>query len=152
MENLDRQEICNNIKTRIANLSQNEIEEIFKIIYKNNNNYSKNNNGIFINLSWLDMETIIKIDNYINFCIKSHNEINKYEVICNMLNDSINSKDKVDENITENLNLDTNKIMINKQKISSSMKFYLLKKKFQKQQLTANIESYLTHDEYIIAS
>ena len=152
MENLDRQEICNNIKTRIANLSQNEIEEIFKIIYKNNNNYSKNNNGIFINLSWLDMDTINKIDNYINFCIKSHNEINKYEVICNMLNDSINSKDKNEENAIENLNLDINKIIINKQKISSSMKFYLLKKKFQKQQLTANIESYLTHDEYIISS
>ena len=141
MENQDRQEICNNIKIRIANLSQNEIEEIFKIIYKN---------GIFINLSWLDMDTIIKIDNYINFCIKSHNEINKYEGICNMLNDSINSKDKTDENIAENLNLDINKITITKQKISSSMKFYLLKKKFQKQQLTANIESYLTHDEYII--
>jgi hypothetical protein len=152
MENLDRQEICKNIKTRIANLSQNEIEEIFKIIYKNNNNYSKNNNGVFINLSWLDMDTIIKIDNYINFCIKSHNEINKYEVICNMLNDSINSKDKNDENATDNLNVDINKIIINKQKISSSMKFYLLKKKFQKQQLTANIESYLTHDEYIISS
>ena len=152
MENLDRQEICKNIKTRIANLSQNEIEEIFKIIYKNNNNYSKNNNGVFINLSWLDMDTINKIDNYINFCIKSHNEINKYEDICNMLNDSINSKDKNDENAIENLNVDINKIIINKQKISSSMKFYLLKKKFQKQQLTANIESYLTHDEYIIAS
>jgi hypothetical protein len=67
-----------------------------------------------------------------------------------MLNDSINSKDKTDENITDKLNLDANKIMINKQKISSSMKFYLLKKKFQKQQITANIESYLTHDEYII--
>ena len=150
MENSDRQEICKNIKTRIANLSQNEIEEIFKIIYKNNNNYSKNNNGIFINLSWLDMDTINKIDNYINFCIKSHNEINKYEVICNMLNDSINSKDKIDDNTLDTLNLDINKIIINKQKISSSMKFYLLKKKFQKQQLIANIESYLTHDEYII--
>ena len=152
MENQDRQEICNNIKTRIANLSQNEIEEIFKIIYKNNNNYSKNNNGIFINLSWLDMDTINKIDNYINFCIKSHNEINKYEVICTMLNDSINNKEKIDENTLDNLNIDLNKIIINKQKISSSMKFYLLKKKFQKQQLTANIESYLTHDEYIISS
>jgi hypothetical protein len=98
------------------------------------------------------MDTIIKIDNYINFCIKSHNEINKYEVICNMLNDSINSKDKNDENASDNLNVDINKIIINKQKISSSMKFYLLKKKFQKQQLTANIESYLTHDEYIMSS
>jgi hypothetical protein len=69
-----------------------------------------------------------------------------------MLNDSINSKDKTDDNALDTLNLDINKIIINKQKISSSMKFYLLKKKFQKQQLTANIESYLTHDEYIMTS
>lgn len=152
MENTEKNEIYKNIKNGLVNLSQNELEEIFKIIYKNNNNYSKNNNGIFINLCWLDNDTLIKINNYINFCIKSHNEINKYEVICNMLNDSINSKDKIDENSIDNLNLDLNKIIINKQKISSSMKFYLLKKKFQKQQLTANIESYLTHDEYIITS
>ena len=146
----DKNELCHMIKTGLSNLNQNEIEEIFKIVYKNNNNFSKNNNGIFINLSWLDHDTLVKINNYINFCIKSHNEINKYEGICNMLNDSINSKDKTDENIAEHLNLDINKITITKQKISSSMKFYLLKKKFQKQQLTANIESYLTHDEYII--
>lgn len=152
MEN-NKFELCNNIKSKINNLNQNEIEEIFKIIHKNNSNYSKNNNGVFINLTWLDLDIIIKIDNYINFCIKSHNEINKYEIICNMLNDSINNnnnnKDKIDDNI-ENLNIDVNKI--NKQKVSSSMKFYLLKKKFQKQQLPSNIENYLTHDEYICTS
>ena len=82
--------MCKKIKHDISNLNQNEIEEIFKIIYKNNNNYSKNNNGIFINLSWIDDNTLININNYIDFCIKSHNEINKYEVICNILNDSIN--------------------------------------------------------------
>ena len=152
MENAEKNEIYKSIKTGLTSLNQNELEEIFKIIYKNNNNFSKNNNGIFINLCWLDIETLNKINNYINFCIKSHNEINKYEVICNMLNDSINSKDKTDDNALDTLNLDINKIIINKQKISSSMKFYLLKKKFQKQQLTANIESYLTHDEYIMTS
>jgi hypothetical protein len=150
---MEKVELCKDIKNKLENLTSNELEEIFKIIYKNkSNNFSKNNNGIFINLIWLNNDTLIEIDNYINFCIKSHNEINKYEVICNMLNDSINSKDKNDENATDNLNVDINKIIINKQKISSSMKFYLLKKKFQKQQLTANIESYLTHDEYIISS
>jgi len=66
-----------------------------------------------------------------------------------MLNDSINSKDKIDENIIETTTIDISKMATNKQKISSSMKFYLLKKKFQKQQLAANIDSYLTHDEYI---
>jgi hypothetical protein len=93
MENTDKNEIYKNIKNGLANLSQNELEEIFKIVYKNNNNYSKNNNGIFINLCWLDNDTLTKINNYINFCIKSHNEINKYEDICNMLNDTINNKD-----------------------------------------------------------
>jgi hypothetical protein len=148
MENEDRMELCKTIKSQIEQLSQNEIEELFKIIYKNNNNYSKNNNGIFINLNWLDYDTIVKVSNYINFCIKSHNEINKYEVICNMLNDSINNKDKNEEIIADTSN-DYKILAINKQKVSSSMKFYLLKKKFQKQQLTSNIESYLTYDEYL---
>jgi|UniRef100_A0A6C0DNC0 hypothetical protein len=148
MENEDRMELCKTIKSQIEQLSQNEIEELFKIIYKNNNNYSKNNNGIFINLNWLDYDTIVKVSNYINFCIKSHNEINKYEVICNMLNDSINNKDKNEEIIVDTSN-DYKILAINKQKVSSSMKFYLLKKKFQKQQLTSNIESYLTYDEYL---
>lgn len=148
MENTERNDIYKSIKSGLSNLNQNELEEIFKIIYKNNNNFSKNNNGIFINLCWLDYDTLVKINNYINFCIKSHNEINKYEVICNMLNDSINNKDKIDDIINENI--ENPKILLNKQKISSSMKFYLLKKKFQKQQLATNIESYLTHDECLI--
>ena len=146
MENTDKNEIYKNIKNGLANLSQNELEEIFKIIYKNNNNYSKNNNGVFINLCWLDNDTLLKINNYINFCIKSHNEINKYEDLCNMLNDSINNKDKQEEPIIDISDI----AKINKQKISSSMKFYLLKKKFQKQQLATNIESYLTHDECLL--
>lgn len=150
MENAEKNEIYKSIKAGLTNLTHNELEEIFKIIYKNNNNFSKNNNGIFINLCWLDIETLNRINNYINFCIKSHNEINKYEVICNMLNDSINNKDKLDEINSDNL--DNPKILLNKQKISSSMKFYLLKKKFQKQQIASNIENYLTHDEYILYS
>ena len=78
----------------------------------------KNNNGIFINLCWLDNDTLNKINNYINFCIKSHNEINKYEVICNMLNDSINSKDKIEDILPENTNVDYKVLTINKQKVS----------------------------------
>jgi hypothetical protein len=66
-----------------------------------------------------------------------------------MLNDSINNKDKIDDILPENANIDYKILTINKQKVSSSMKFYLLKKKFQKQLLTSNIESYLTYDEYL---
>lgn len=144
---MNKLEICNNIKSNINNLNNNELEEIFKIIYKNNNNYTKNNNGVFINLNWLNENTLEQINNYINFCIKSHNEINKYEDICNMLNDSINNNK---EEIINDTNNQFNNKNNNKQKVSSSMKFYLLKKKFQKQQLQSNIENYLTYDEVII--
>lgn len=145
MDDNKKNELCNIIKNNIANLNQNELDEVFKIIYKNNNGYTKNNNGIILNLSTMNEDLLEQIDNYINFCIKSHNEINKYEVLCNNFSDVINNKDKIEEN-----ELDiTNK---NKQKISSYMKFYLLKKKYAKQLTTANtkIEKTLTHEEYLL--
>ena len=151
---MNKIDLCKKIKTDIVNLNQNENEEIFKIIYKNNSTYTKNNNGIFINLNWLNEETLTNIDNYINFCIKSHTEIDKYENICNILNDSINNKDKNDEIIDDIVNKVVDKntsILLTKQKISSSMKFYLLKKKFLKQNnINNNLnENILSHEEYI---
>jgi hypothetical protein len=145
-----KKDLCIKIKNDIHQLNQNELEEIFKIIYKNNSNYTKNNNGVFINLSWLDEKTIITINNYIDFCIKSHNEISKYEIICNNFSDVINNKEKTDENNLEIIET-TNK---NKQKVSSYMKFYLLKKKFMKQTTIINnkIDKHLTHEEYPLVS
>jgi len=141
-----KDELCNIIKNNIANLNQNELDEVFKIIYKNNNGYTKNNNGIILNLSTMNEDLLEQIDNYINFCIKSHNEINKYEVLCNNFSDVINNKDKTEENELEIANK-------NKQKISSYMKFYLLKKKYAKQSTTTNtkIEKTLTHEEYLLS-
>lgn len=140
-------DLCNKIKTNITNLNQNELEEIFKIIYKNNSSYTKNNNGITLNLSTLNIDIIEQIYNYINFCIKSHNEINKYEVLCNNFSDVINPKDKIDESDIDIANK-------NKQKISSYMKFYLLKKKFAKQTVAIvnRTDRILTHEEYLINS
>jgi hypothetical protein len=142
-------DLCKKIKNDILQLNQNELEEVFKIIYNSNNNYSKNNSGVLINLTWLDETILEQINNYIDFCIKSHNEINKYEIICNTYSDLIKNKDELTINPIEN---DNNK---NKQKISSYMKFYLLKKKFMKQS-SNNInysnknDKLLTHEEYLI--
>jgi len=139
-------EICKKIKNNISKLSTIEMEEIFKILYMSNSNYTKNNNGIFVNLNYLDEEILQDINKYIDFCFKSHNEINKYENICNILNDSINIKNKNEEIVLlDNKNA--------KQKISSSMKFYLLKKKFLKQNISTTNNSFsneLTYEEYII--
>jgi hypothetical protein len=144
---MEKKDLCKRIKDNISLLNQFELEEIFKMIYKVNNNYSKNINGVNINISNLDENIIIEIDNYINFCIKTHNEITKYENICNSYIDVIN-KDKPDEISNENIET----TIKNKQRISSYMKFYLLKKKFTKNLNTPinKIDKYLTHEEYLI--
>lgn len=144
-------EICRYIQSNIDKLCQIEIDEIFKILYKNNSTYTQNNNGIFVNLNWIDDEILIQIYNYINFCLTSQSEINKYEIMKNLITDSM-TKDKIDDKTLSNTNTSNliNTNIIKSTKISSSMKFYLLKKKFQKQQLATNIESYLTHDECLI--
>ncbi len=149
---MDKNELCKKIKNDINNLNQNEIEEIFKIIYKNNNIYTKTNAGVNINLSLLDIDILNQINNYIDFCIKSHSEINKYEIICNNYSDVINKDNKNDENANDlNFNNITDKVIITKQKISSYMKFYLLKKKFLKQMpVNHRNDKPLNHEEYLI--
>lgn len=156
---MNKIELCKKIQSNIYNLCPNEIDELFKILHKNNSTYTQNNNGIFVNLNWVDEDILIQINNYINFCLKSQTEINKYEIMRNLLNNSINNKEKT-EDINENINTSANdaKNKLNalpiKQKISSSMKFYLLKKKFFKQNCVSNIytaDNILTQEDFIIS-
>jgi hypothetical protein len=156
---MNKIELCKKIQANIYNLCPNEIDELFKILHKNNSTYTQNNNGIFVNLNWVDEDILIQINNYINFCLKSQTEINKYEIMRNLLNNSINNKEKTDdiqENISNTTNDAKNKLNILpvKQKISSSMKFYLLKKKFFKQNCVSNIyttDNTLTQEDFIIS-
>jgi len=148
----DKKILCSNIKNEIKLLNINELEEIFKIIYKNNESYNKNATGININLFSLNNETLELINNYINFCVKSHNEISKYENMCNLFSNSINKINKNTEKELNEKNININNDIKNKQKISSYMKFYLLKKKYMKQSVAIPIkyDKYLTHEEYIL--
>lgn len=151
---MNKIELCKNIKDNIGKLSNNEILEIFKIVNDNNTKYTRNNNGIFINLKWMDEDILNKINDYIAFSIKSQNEMIKYEEIKNSLTDTINFKDKNSNDNISNIN-DTsniNNLQISKSKVSSSMKFYLLKKKFMKPILQQSliIENDLTYEEYLI--
>ena len=151
---MNKIELCKNIKDNIGKLSNNEILEIFKIVNDNNTKYTRNNNGIFINLKWMNEDILNKINDYIAFSIKSQNEMIKYEEIKNSLTDTINFKDKNSNDNTSNIN-DTsniNNLQISKSKVSSSMKFYLLKKKFMKPILQQSIiiENDLTYEEYLI--
>jgi chemotaxis methyl-accepting protein methylase len=213
---MNKIDLCKTIQLNVSKLTDSENLELFKIILDTNANYTKNNNGIFLNLNWIDEDLLVKINNYITFCIKSQNEISKYELMKTLLNDSINTRDTTDYEDTRNTNVNTNvntngvdtitnamstvssvstastangtesssvanaanavtstttttaanvvssdsssqpvsnaNITIPKQKFSSSMKFYLLKKKFMKQNTTYNtcIDNDLTYEDYLI--
>lgn len=186
---MNKIDLCKTIQLNVSKLTDSENLELFKIILDTNANYTKNNNGIFLNLNWIEEDLLVKINNYITFCIKSQNEISKYELMKTLLNDSINTRDTTDYEDTQCGNVaDTNgasnvsdvsnasrtecatattavnssdnssqpvsnvNTMIPKQKFSSSMKFYLLKKKFMKQNTTYNtcIDNDLTYEDYLI--
>ena len=146
---MNKKDLCKNIQNNVSRLTNIEIIELFKIILETGENYTKNNNGVFININWLNDETLNKINDYISFCIKSQNEITKYELMKSLLNESITSKDidtnekKIEPDIVDNSL---------RQKFSSSMKFYLLKKKFMKQNIiSVNVlENELKYEDYVI--
>jgi hypothetical protein len=150
---MNKIELCKLIQTNVNKLAINELIELFKIIKESDSSYTKNNKGIFLNLNWLDEEILLKLNNYISFCIKSQNEINKYEIMKNLLNNtSLSIKDKEGENSNAIVDVAENNSNIARQKFSSSMKFYLLKKKFMKQNtITINIlENELKYEDYVI--
>lgn len=150
---MNKIELCKLIQTNVNKLAINELIELFKIIKESDSSYTKNNNGIFLNLNWLDEEILLKINNYITFCIKSQNEINKYEIMKTLLNNNtLSIKDKDAENNNAVIDVVENSNSISRQKFSSSMKFYLLKKKFMKQNtITINIlDNELKYEDYVI--
>ena len=180
----------------VSKLTESENLELFKIILDTKANYTRNNNGIFLNLNWIEEELLVKINNYILFCMKSQNEISKYELMKTLLNDSINTRelatddDMTDANASTAASDDANAAnvagveadatdkavatptsdvvgdtganvantesipvsVVPKQKFSSSMKFYLLKKKFMKQNTNyaTCLDNDLTYEDYLI--
>ena len=131
-------ERCKRVVNAISNLESTEKMELFRLLHKCKCQYTRNNNGIFINLSWLSEEVLDKIEQYISFCNKSHNEVHRYESICDVLNKKMH--DNKNKNVTTQDDITVPSIIVNttdvkKQsmtKMSSSMRFYLLKKRFSK--------------------
>ena len=143
------QERLNSLVESIQRLNPTEYEELFKLLYRNKCDYTRNNNGVFLNLSWLTDEMIDKLEIFVKFCYASRKEIQHYEEICDNLslmvsnpNDKktikeaydsdceieVEHKDSTEENATNTVI--PKKIFV--PKTSSTMKFYLLKKKFAK--------------------
>ena len=61
----------------ICNLTSNEHTEILNIIRNNNQKYSENNGGVYINLKYIDENTIAKIIEFVSFCKQTKEEDDK---------------------------------------------------------------------------
>tara|TARA_Y100000816_G_scaffold287436_1_gene270166 strand:- start:760 stop:1077 length:318 start_codon:yes stop_codon:yes gene_type:complete len=64
-----------NIKENIEKMDQSNQKEILKILKENEVNISENNNGSFINLSLLDKEMLLKLENYIEYFNKQQSNL-----------------------------------------------------------------------------
>ena len=184
-------ERCKKVVNSIRDLSKTEIDELFKLLYKDHCEYTQNNNGIFFNLSWVSEETMTKIEQFMQFCNRSNTELVKYETLCDVLNHKLYENIKKDDdnlrvpkgltiklksrNIIEKEKekvkekekdpeqageMNTEKDLEQEDedsrktvstKISSSMRFYLLKKRFSKPLiLTSTYENDLMPEQFII--
>lgn len=161
---MSHEERCRKIVQNIETLSQTEVEELFRMIHRNNYNYTRNNHGVFINLSWIPEEMITLMENYIEFCHRSKVELQKYESICDVLTSRMledREKDNADIPLQRVATFatqqqksqgDANTVEKNA-KISTSLRFYLLKKKFAKvTSLPNNYENDLNPEDYILIS
>jgi len=71
---MDVQNVRNYIFENIKSLVASEYEEVFRIIRKNKESYSENSNGVFFDLSSVGYNTLHKIKEYIDFCLKTRQE------------------------------------------------------------------------------
>lgn len=123
----------------IQRLNATEYEELFKLLHQNKCEYTRNNNGIFLNLSWLDETLLSKIELFVEFCKASRREIQHYESICKNLSQNIH-----DRTHSTNHPVDTETLSpvsavhpptqtaAGILRSTSAMRFYLLKKKYAK--------------------
>jgi hypothetical protein len=157
------EERCRKIVHNIDTLSQNEVEELFRMIHRHNYTYTRNNHGVFINLSWIPEDMVVLMENYIEFCHRSKVELQKYESICDVLSTRMHEDREKEQPLqrsavsvamatagksSSHVDGQTDKANA---KISSSLRFYLLKKKFAKlSALPNNYENDLKQDDYIL--
>lgn len=163
---MERQERCKKIVTAINQLGQTQIDELFKLLHTNKCKYTQNTNGVFVNLSWISDDLLTMIEQYVAFCNQSRTEVCKYESLCEVLNRNLvdgphesdppasSSTVSLSHTVVPDSSAASASSAANVTRVSSSMKFYLLKKKFAKQSNVSgsgNIKNDLRPEAYIIA-
>ena len=93
--------------------------EIFKILTSETNDYSDNNNGVFIFFHNLSDDTYEKVESYVNNIYKLHKQIN---TSANIFNSELSD---INQNISETIEISNNdKNLSNKEKMIMRRKKY----------------------------
>ena len=95
------------LKKTISELHENELIEVFKIIKNDTDKFTENRNGIFINMSKLNVLTLIKLQEFVNFCNENKKSFqfnkNKMYTIKNLVSEdnesiSLNDNESIENN------------------------------------------------------
>ena len=149
---------------KIDNLLPIQQNEIFNIFQKYNINYSKNTNGVFINITNINEDIVNEINNYISFIEHNKERLeiieNSYDNIFNHPIEDINNVYKIInfeefKNINSNAKLEKIKNDMNsKKKKEYHLKFTNTMKKYQRYICTNNDLDYNFNElkklEYLI--
>ena len=133
--------IKKDLVNKILKLSKIQQNEVFNIIKNEGINYSSNNNGIFINLTKIDIDLISKINVYIDYLKSNQENLNRIEDYYNtitMYNENEKKLYKI-VNFDEYINLQNTKFLENiknylnlKKKKEINSKFINTIKKYQR--------------------
>ncbi len=67
-------EARNHFYEQLGQLSRAELENLFRILKRHNDNYSENSNGILFDVKELRTETFDAMNEYMIFCMKNREE------------------------------------------------------------------------------
>ena len=115
------------LKENIELLHETEYIEILKLLIINNEKYTENNNGIFINTSKLNKNTLYELNKFVNYCLSNKElleinskKMNNFNLLYpNLFSNIENCKDviinDIDDKIIINSNYESfkNKLLIN---------------------------------------
>lgn len=97
------------IKSKIEKLDKNEIIEVFRIIHVNDNKYTTNKNGVFINLNACSEKTLNEIGNFIDFIEESKKHLHFVEDKINQKKiNLINNNNMFSQSVSMNINNNNN--------------------------------------------
>lgn len=141
----------------VQTLGLTELQELFKMLHKSHCHYTCNNNGVFINLNWASDEILDKIEQYVMFCKQSKKVVQSYESLRDVLNKKLHDDRSATKKQFENDNIPVVATKTSSlpcpdvtNKVSSSMRFYLLKKRYAKPTPPVHVtKNDLSNDIYI---